>query len=329
MFEANRSAKIRKTRSGLSSDSACYTLGTDTVTELQRHVPLAEEARRLIAEPIQAAAHALRGADLVEAVHDARKALKRSRAALAAFAGAFGPAQLALRIAVRDAGRRLGTVRDRHARLEALAAFVARRSALAAALEPVRVALQDAIPLDDAADRAEAHAVAADLEALAAGASTWAAAHDAGDALQHGLRRSYRRARRAMRAAYEEPTTDRFHAWRRRCKDVQYQWMMLRPIWPEVFDGYIEAAKALGDDLGEEHDAALLAFQLLNDATLRGLVTARADCLAALESVRAELRARARHLGRRLFAERPRLYVQRLLTWRRAWQDEARTGLAP
>lgn len=290
--------------------------------ELRRHVPLAEEARRLVGEPIKAAAQSLRGDDFVDAVHEARKSLKRARAALRAFDGVFGSTERDLTDALRDAGRRLGVIRDGHARVEALVAFTARRSELAAALEPVRVALQSVDAADQAEQRAETARVAAELDALAAASDAWRLAHDPADALARGLRRSYRRARRAMRAAYEEPTTDRFHAWRRRTKDVQYQWTMLRPLWPDVFDAYVGEAKALGDDLGDEHDAALLAFQLLNDATLRGLVASRADCLAALESVRAELRARARHLGRRLFAESPRVYVERLLSWRRAWQDE-------
>lgn len=294
--------------------------------ELQRHVPLAEQARNLVGEPILHAAQALRGSDVVVAVHDARKALKRARAALRSFRGAFGAPERGLGDALREAGRDLGAIRDRHARVEALDAFLARRSELAEALEAFRSALRSNTASDEAAEREQALAVATRLDALAADVANWVATHDASEALILGLERGYRRARRAMRAAYEEPTTDRFHAWRRRTKDVLHQWTMLRPLWPEVFDGYIRAAKALGDDLGEEHDAALLARQILQDAALRASASTRAACLGAIESVRSELRARARHLGRRLFAERPRVYVDRLLSWRRAWQDESRSA---
>ncbi|MBK6940042.1 MAG: CHAD domain-containing protein [Planctomycetes bacterium] len=279
-----------------------------------------------MSEPIQQAARTLRGDDLVNAVHDARKALKRSRAALRTFRAAFGASERSMAEALRAAGRTLGMIRDRHAKLEALDAFLARHPELEAPLDAFRTALRSSTPLDDPDERARALAVATDLDALATDVASWVATHDAGEALSLGLERAYRRARRAMREAYEEPTTDRFHAWRRRTKDVLHQWTMLRPLWPEVLDGYIRAAKSLGDDLGEEHDAALLARQILHDATLRAAASTRADCLGAIEGVRSELRARARHLGRRLFGEHPRVYVERLLRWRQAWQDESRSA---
>lgn len=51
-------------------------------------------------------------------------------------------------------------------------------------------------------------------------------------AIEPGLVRTYRRARKALRTAYATPTPEHFHEWRKR---VNYHWYHLRllcELWP-------------------------------------------------------------------------------------------------
>ena len=124
-----------------------------------------------------------------------------------------------------------------------------------------------------------------------------------------------------MRTAISDPTAHNFHQWRKRAKYLRHQYEFLTPIWPEMMSVQADALGRLGEMLGSEHDLAellrLVSDQpwLCPDPVERSLVTALA------QHRRAELRAGAIDLGRRLFAERPGRVVDRLASWWAAWDS--------
>jgi CHAD domain-containing protein len=136
------------------------------------------------------------------------------------------------------------------------------------------------------------------------------------DHLTVGLAAAYRKARKAFRHAYREPSDEAFHALRKR---VQLHWRhmsLLSHGWPEAMSARAAEAKELSRLLGEDHDCAvLLAFVSAPD-----MPPLEADDLDVLtqrcRAYQADLRAQARPRGERLFAERPSALEKRVrLYW--------------
>src|SRR5438874_2666939 len=76
-------------------------------------------------------------------------------------------------------------------------------------------------------------AVQADLERSRARVAAWT--FETGDfgALEPGLRRIYRRGRKAMQAAAAEQSSENLHEWRKRVKDLWHATQILRPASPK------------------------------------------------------------------------------------------------
>jgi hypothetical protein len=131
-------------------------------------------------------------------------------------------------------------------------------------------------------------------------------AHETIDLSQviEGMERVYRKARRAFRAAYETPSDEAFHNWR---KAVQQHWrhmQLMSRAWPEVLGGRAAEAKELSRLLGDDHDlAVLIAFVAHRGKS----ALSPGDAAALVQQCRtsqAELRELARPRGERLFVER-------------------------
>ena len=136
------------------------------------------------------------------------------------------------------------------------------------------------------------------------------------DDLIDGLGRTYRKARKAFRHAYREPSDESFHAWRKR---VQLHWRhmaLLSRAWPEALSARASEAKELSRLLGEDHDHAIL-LALARERGTSILEPKDLEALAALcSSCQAELRAASKPRGERLFAESTRNLEERVaLYW--------------
>jgi CHAD domain-containing protein len=262
----------------------------------------AESVQRIRREQLEAAAEGLeRGHDQdpVEAVHDARKRIKKTRSLLRLARPGLKPKAYRRRNrALRDTGRGLSGARDADVMAETVdvlaerfadqlpeAFFTAAREPLAARAETER----------GATDPGE-HAAA--LRALAG--DDWRLRGLSSDALVESLKRTYARGRDAFALADRKPTATNLHEWRKRVKDLWYQERLLEDSWPNVMKAQAKEAKKLSKLLGEDHDLAVLA-EHVDDPQLLELIDQR----------RAELLERSRDLGRRIYAERPKAFARR------------------
>jgi CHAD domain-containing protein len=258
------------------------------------------------------------------AIHEARKACKRLRGLLRLGRDRLGD-QVYRRenAALRDAARRLSPLRDAGALLETcdkldtrFADEVDRRRTT-----PVRRALAARhAALDEAALDERIAAFCADLEAVRARLADWPLRGDGFEVVAGGFRRTYQRAREAMAAAYDAPSSERFHDWRKRVKYHRYHLELLDGLWPRQIGARRKEVKALGEMLGDDHDLVVLEatlaagagnFGAVSSALVSGLATRR----------RAELRAAMRPFGQRLFAEPPKALERRFA----AYWEAART----
>lgn len=275
--------------------------------------------RRVVREQIRGAIDDLTGPreERHEGVHEARKRFKMIRAVLRLARPSLGELQFALENTwYRDTGRRLSSVRDAVAMIEC---FDALQKRFARDLAPkvagaARARLQarlETIASEDAGLEGHCARVASGLKGAQARLRDWPI-HDRGfKTIGPGLARVYRQGRRAMKAAIEAPTDENLHEWRKRAKDHWYHVRLLRSSWPKVMDAYRREMRVLTEALGADHDLALLAPLLRNDADGFGGADAVAVLLALVDRRRHELQEQARVVGRRIYAERPRVLLDR------------------
>jgi hypothetical protein len=243
---------------------------------------LAASFRRVAQEQLGAAADGLEDPDdPVEAVHDARKRLKKSRALLRLARPAMRPdAFRAYNRELRDQGRALSGARDADVMVEtvdALAAHNSRRVKRAHFMAVRgRFAASGGLP---------EHRV----DELVRGVEHWPLGGLSADTLVDAVTTTYKRGRKA---AAKPATTENLHEWRKRVKDLWHQARLLG-IKPLARD-----AKALSKPLGDDHDLAVLSAELPAGDPLQPLIADR----------RAELQRRARKLGARLYEDSPKTF---------------------
>jgi CHAD domain-containing protein len=253
-----------------------------------------------------------------EAVHEARKDLKKLRALLRLARGELGENSFAREnAAFRDAGRELAAARDSDVMLDTLKALE-----LPAGLGwDLRKAIQAHRERNgDGSRHAAAAGVVAMLSEARGRVDDWPLERDSFGALRDGLERTYRRGRREFKAVQADPSVERLHEWRKRVKDLWYHHTLLRQLWPPVMQAVGDQAHELADRLGDDHDLAMLADWI------RDHTGADAEFFEAVDRRRAELQSDAMTLGARLYADKPSAYVRRL---RRLWKAAPASVRAP
>jgi CHAD domain-containing protein len=253
--------------------------------------PVAQAVDAVRREQLAAAAEEVRARD----VHEARKRLKKTRALLRLARPAIKPkAFRAHNRALRDAGRAMSGARDAEVMVETVD-DLAERFPRQAKFAAVRRRL--ATRVDEAPPGAELPSAPWPLDGLTP------------EHLPQALKRTYARGRDAFKLADRDPTAEHLHAWRKRVKDLWYQERLLEETWPGVLKAQAKEAKKLSKILGEDHDLAVLSALLREDAKLAAL---SGDLQELIAERRAVLLARARGLGRRVYAERPKHFARRL-----------------
>jgi CHAD domain-containing protein len=299
---------------------------------LDPHEPIGLGLRRVLSEQTGEALRRLdtaSGDDLEDAVHESRKALKKSRAALRMARPSLGPLYGKVNATLRDVGRSLSEVRDAHVLVQTV-------DKLAEAAPDQRA--DDFVPvrriLKDRSDQMTERAVAEGLVDRATGGIRRAESavdreawdQDGWKVIGAGLERSYRRGRTAFAAASTPSNPRQIHEWRKRSKDLWYQLRLVRAGWDRVLKATAKEAHLLCDLLGDEHDLAVLN-RVLEQGTGTLWDPGRADSLTAIsDAVRADLLAAAVPLGRRLYAEKPGRFAARIGRYWKAAASEPPTA---
>ncbi len=136
------------------------------------------------------------------------------------------------------------------------------------------------------------------------------------EAIAGGLKKSYKRAHKAMKKAYAKPSPARFHEFRKRSKYHRYHVKLLKSLWPSQMRTREAALHRLTDLLGEDHDLSVLHAWLKREnpaskdarALLRGLVLER----------RERCEKQARPLAQRLFCDSPKAHQKHMRALSRA-----------
>jgi CHAD domain-containing protein len=188
--------------------------------------------------------------------------------------------------------------------------------------EHLRAAAQG--PQQSLMDSGATAEVAEQLRGVRVRTEEWRLKHGGWKAIKGGLRRSYRRGRKAFKRAQADPTTEALHEWRKRTKDYWHHLRLLQPVAPRTMKGHAKEAHLLSDVLGDDHDLALLRERLL-EARPAPPVDLN-SVVALLDHRRGQLQAQAMLLGERLYAEKPKAFVRRVRAYWKAWRRQSRTA---
>jgi CHAD domain-containing protein len=258
--------------------------------------------------------------ETAEAVHGARKDMKKLRTVLRLLRDGLGKKRYRRADArFRDAARALSGARDAEVKLETLEGLGEHQAGLpAAAVEAWRKILER--DREAATDTVRGESLAAEaVEQIEAGLEeirSWDLTGDSWETIAPALTRTYRRGRKAMKAA-EDGDDDDLHEWRKRAKDLWYELRLLTRAWEGPLQATAEEAHRLTDLLGDHHDLAVLREDL-RERNLGEEETAALE--AAIGRRQEELAAEAFSLGCRLYAERPKQFSRRLRRYWRAWR---------
>jgi len=274
----------------------------------------AVQVRQVVRDQIREAVRALRvRRPDDEAVHAARKALKRARSGLRLLRPSIGDAAYRRENArLRDAGRRLSGVRDHRALGDLLAALLeaeshaGRRSLLGA----LRAQLQADLRRDWRAllEDGGLSSVERALTGSARRMAEWPAPrHTASVAA--AVERLHRKGRKALKRSRLEPSDENLHEARKQAKHLAQALEIVgggKP--PRRAVKAMKRARQVGDLLGDDHDLALLAERL---AQLPGPPKARRKLLESLDARRADLQEKALKRARPVFRKKSRPALRR------------------
>jgi CHAD domain-containing protein len=250
--------------------------------------------------------------DFATAVHETRKDLKKTRAVLRLVRDRIGEETYRREnTRLRDAGRSLAGSRDAEAKVETIASLTERFGGeLPEGFAGLRTRLEE--------ERGALLSAAAGRAAIA----DWSYAESGWKLLAPGLKRSYKRGRDRFHDVLREPSPENVHEWRKRVKDLWYHLRLLRESSPEVLRERSDQAHELSDLLGGHHDLTVLAQDLEDRPDLAGGGREAAAIVALIEKRQDELLEAAVPLGERLYADRPKAFVDRLGAYWRAWRAD-------
>ena len=315
---------------------------------------------RLGRERIENALECLKDWSRPEAIHCARKDIKKARAVIRLVRREIPKKAYGREIhLLREAAKHLAGPRDAVVKVNTLRNLMRhfKDQIAPGALRHVRAALHSAANEEAKRFAKEKKAktverllrrAAKEFECLTVSGKGW-------KALFPGVKTAYSKGRCAYQTVLKDPAPENFHEWRKRAKDLWYQVSLLRPVWPEQMDAMASELETLGEYLGDDHDLFVLQeavegrcasngnareletlIQLIekrqrelwaaphgaDDGNGNDNVREVETLIGLIEQRQRELRAAALELGARFYAEKPSVFCNRLAGYWQTWQRE-------
>jgi len=292
---------------------------------IRRHKSVQKSVRKVAGEQIDKAIGEILddGLDRHEAVHQVRKRCKKLRGLIRLVRPLFDDYQRENEF-FRGAARELSYVRDAQSIIECFDdlmdhfgdqidrhSFASIRDELESRRQKIA---DDKVGLENKLDE-----FLAKMRDARQRVDQWKIDDDGFPAVEGGLMKTYRRARKGLRYAYKEPSTESFHERRKRVKYPWYHARLLRRIWPDMMSVQRAAADELSDLLGDDHDLAVFRHTLLDDPGRFAVKWDLQAIIGLIDRRRTELQAVAHPRGQRLFAEKPKRLASRFHSYWDTW----------
>ncbi len=275
--------------------------------------------RRILLAQVDDAVTQLRGEaenGPAEAIHEARKDMKKIRSALRLVRDAIGDdAWRRENDHYRDVARKLSAHRDAEILVSSLddlrerfGPAAGRRSGKLR--EQLDAENRDAH--DDGTIERTMASAAAELIACRSSLDELVLDGDGWGVIAPGLHRTYRRGRKRLRSVEEEASVTNLHELRKRVKDLWYQLRLIREADRPMIGALADHAHDLSDHLGDDHDLALLREEAQGRRDAFATPADQRHLLQEIDQRRGELEFAAISLGGRIYAEKPKKFTSRL-----------------
>ncbi len=261
-----------------------------------------------------------------EAVHQARRRLKKTRAVLRLVRYSLPPSTYKQNNqSFRDIGRNLSELRDSKVRIKTLDNLIAHADTVSPELfsnirrefyvdyrqEYQRVLDGDILSL-----------VKNELKDAQDDINNWTIKPNSWSTVDRSLKQVYARGYKDLAKAVSKPTAENFHEWRKRVKYLRYQLQVINPIWKDLVQTLVEQTHVLSNYLGEDHDLAVLK-KFVSSQPERFDRDRELDFLIPLiEHRQKELRTAAISLGKKIYTEKPKNFVRRLGNYWQVWRED-------
>ncbi len=320
LLGVERLGLIKRGKENKGGDLVAYSF------EFQETVP--QGIRRIVLEQVDGAIHDLTSEEIDphEGVHEARKRFKMIRAVLRLIRAELGEGYQQESVEFRQFGKRLSAIRDAEAIIETFdrlrERFEERLGAEVFSTVKDNLIKRRQIIADEEEDLEQGVVeVVQGLHEAHERVASWPLSTDSFDAIAPGLARIYAAGRNLSLKAYQQTGVDLFHEWRKRVKDHWYHSRLLRDVWPQLMDAYIETLHRLSELLGNDHDLVVFRHTL----STRPEMFVDADTVRLLGSLvdlrQQELRTDAQPIGRRIYAEKPKAFRTRVKCYWDVWRE--------
>ncbi|MEG6507567.1 CHAD domain-containing protein [Methyloligella sp. 2.7D] len=278
--------------------------------------PVTQSVRQVALKEIDNAKRWLCDPDFHAGVHNARKCLKRLRSLLELIRpGISEPLFDYLTDNLKDTAHQLAPARDVQALIDTVEKMGKNSAALSkgSALPEIRGWLDQRRSVVESRSQADPVAKAlADLDALRPQFAKLTVYPDNFEPIGEGLEQTYRATRKAADRAFKKKTDEALHDWRKHVQQHWRQLQLLTPCWPETLGPRAEHVHSLAQLLGDDHDLSnlrrLLAAPAMSFGKSGDTKKLTKHCLKEQKGLRTE----AKHLAARLFAEKPKTFLDRI-----------------
>lgn len=282
---------------------------------------MARGLRRLARNELSSASENLRRSNppQEEAIHEARKSLKKVRAIVGVIEADGGHGLNGSPKRLRTVNRTLSDLRDADAMLSALETLRKTNPRLLRKRAYARVrrhlASRRRTLMKTASRNGTWRSVAQNLQKVRRDAKQWRPAHRRFRALESAVRLAHRLGRKAMSRARKRQQAADFHEWRKQMKALWYELRLVEGAGGRVKKD-INLLHRTGTWLGEEHNAVVLCEELGRDTSICESVVDLDRIRLAADQYQCSLRDKTMRRARRIYGRKSRNYVQGI---RRAW----------
>lgn len=292
---------------------------------------IANGIQRIAKEELDSAIAGLKGQtkqNPPQVVHDVRKRLKKLRALLRLVRYEIGEKTYKQEnTRFRDAGRMLSSVRDAKILIETVEKLekhyddIVVTNAFSEIQEILVVHYQQKEEeLLQKGQRMEE--VAVRLEIARDSLSDWSIENNDWSVMEKGLKKVYKKGNKGLKKAYKSLSVENLHEWRKRVKDLWYHLQILQPTWSELMGEFVHQTHLLANDLGDDHDLAVLKDYLKTQLDIESNDEQLTILLGLIDRRRPELQLAAKALGERIYTEKPKRFVSRIGSYWEIWQSE-------
>ncbi len=296
---------------------------------LKAKEPVPEGIRRVVLEEIDSATGVLGRSSKTkrdEAVHEARKSIKKIRGVLRLVRPELGRVYRQENNRFREVGRQLSQLRDAAAQLEMFDQLAEKfagsvehggLSEIRAGMVRHKREIEKSLDIAKVIERASATLNAAHVRT-----GKWPLSQDGFAALAPGIEQTYRRGRKALQAARKGQNAVAYHNFRKRVKDHWYHVRLLESVWTEIMQAHEASLKELETWLGDDHNLVVLTEMLNDKPDEYGGKKVVQVFLAAAGLHQKELRENSISLGERVYAEKPKRFVESIALLWKPWQEQ-------